>query len=217
MLYFTHKIFNEEKVKDLRKRLMLDESWTDGSMTATGKVKRNIEISTGSSYQNFSKEVINTLLSDKIINSYTFPANIHNILFTRTGQGMFYGPHVDTPFLDNGRRDLSFTIFLNSPEDYEGGELILFTNPEVKTIKMLPGYMIIYPTKYLHEVKPVNKGERMVCVGWIESQIPRDDDRETLYTLKKGMDEIIEKYGQSSATQKIIIAHNNIYKRFILN
>ncbi len=217
MLYFTHKLFNEDKVKDLRKKLMLDESWIDGSITATGNVKRNIEISSGSSYQDFSKEVIDALISDKVINAYTFPANIHNILFTRTGIGMYYGPHVDTPFLEEGRRDLSFTIFLNSPEEYEGGELMLFTNPEIKKIKMLPGQMIIYPTKYLHEVKKVTKGERMVCVGWIESQIPRDDDRESLYTLKKGLDEIIERYGQSPATQNLIVAHNNIYKRFIVN
>ena len=217
MLYFTHQLFKEEKVKDLRKRLMLNDSWLDGSMTATGQVKRNIEISTGSSHHAFSKEIIDALLTDKVFNAYTFPVAIHNILFTRTGQGMFYGPHVDTPILDNGRRDLSFTLFLNSPEDYEGGELVLFTNPEIKRIKMLPGQMIIYPTKYLHEVKQVTKGERMVCVGWIESQIPRDDDRESLYILKKGLDEIIKNYGQSPATQNIIIAHNNIYKRFIVN
>ena len=128
---------------------------------------------------------------------------------------MFYGSHLDFPFISSGRRDLSFTIFLNEPNEYEGGELTLYIPPEQKQIKMNIGEVIIYPTKYLHEVKEVTRGERMVCVGWIESQILRDDDRECLYLMKAGLSEIIEKHGLSSATQNLKISFNRLYKNFL--
>ena len=79
---------------------------------------------------------------------------------------------------------------------------------------MNPGEMIIYPTKYLHEVKEVTEGERMVCVGWIESQIPRDGERQDLYLLRSSLSQIIEKYGSSNATQNLKISFNSLYKRF---
>ena len=75
--------------------------------------------------------------------------------------------------------------------------------------------MIIYPTKYLHEVKEVTEGERMVCVGWIESQIPRDDDRESLYLMRTGMSDITKQLGVTQATQYLNMSFNNIYKRFL--
>ena len=128
---------------------------------------------------------------------------------------MYYGPHIDNPYISSGRRDLSFTIFLNKPDEYEGGELILYIPPETKKIKLNLGDIIIYPTKYLHEVKQVTNGERMVCVGWIESQISRDDEREDLYLIRSSLSQIIEKYGDSTATQNIRLSYNSLYKRFL--
>ena len=97
------------------------------------------------------------------------------------------------------------------------GELILYISPEKKQIKLNPGEMIIYPTKYLHEVKEVTEGERMVCVGWIESQIPRDDDRESLFLMKRAISEITKQLGNNpnSAIMDLKVSFNNIYKRFL--
>ena len=74
--------------------------------------------------------------------------------------------------------------------------------------------MIIYPTKYIHEVKKVTEGERMVCVGWIESQIPKDDDREMLSMLSTAIKETKNNLSDSS-NLNLQSAYNNIYKRFI--
>jgi PKHD-type hydroxylase len=93
---------------------------------------------------------------------------------------MYYKRHIDMAHVEGGRRDYSFTIFLNNPSDYDGGELILNVPPENKSIKLNAGSIIIYPTKYMHEVKEVTRGERIVCVGWIESCIKRDEEREIL-------------------------------------
>ena len=217
MLYFTHRLLEENKTKDLVRRLILSADWVDGQEASArgSKIKRNLQLNIGEEHSIFSKEIINILENDKVIKNYSFPAKIFNLLFTRTGRGMFYGPHIDSPYINRSRRDLSFTIFLNDPKEYKGGELILYISPERKQIKMKRGEMIIYPTKYLHEVKEVTEGERIVCVGWIESEIPRDDDRESMYLMKKGLTELTNQLGITPATQYLNISFNNIYKRFL--
>ena len=215
MLYFAHRLLKEERAADLARRLMMSNEWVDGKASAkNSQVKRNLQLNLGDTYTNFSKEIIEIIDNDELVKSFSFPSKIFNILFTRTGKGMFYGPHLDSPYLDTGRRDMSFTIFLNKLEDYKGGELMLYIPPEKKQIKMNPGEMIIYPTKYLHEVKEVTEGERMVCVGWIESQIARDDEREDLYLIKTSLLQILEKHGNSPALQNLNISFNSLYKRF---
>ena len=215
MLYLAHRLFSDEIAKDFAKRLMLSNEWVDGRASAKdSQVKRNLQLNLGETHKEFSQEVITIIENDEVINNFAFSSKIFNILFTRTGEGMFYGPHIDSPCCSTGRRDLSFTIFLNQTKDYQGGELILYIPPEKKQIKMNPGEMIIYPTKYLHEVKEVTNGERMVCVGWIESEIAKDDERESLGLIKKGLSEIIQKHGHSSSTQNIDLSFNNLYRSF---
>jgi len=217
MLYYTLKLIDEGKARELAKRLLMCTNWVDGTASAKGSsVKRNIQLNSGSEeYSVLSSEIIK-LIDDNINIKYSvFPKRIHNILFTRTGAGMYYGPHNDVPFISTGRRDLSFTLFLNDIKDYKGGELILYIPPETKQIKLNPGEMIIYPTKYLHEVKEVTGGERMVCVGWIHSQIARDEDRESLYLMKTATLDLIRQLGVTQATQSLNISFNNIYKRFL--
>ena len=216
MLYFAHKLLNKAQVKDLRKSLMMSTEWVDGKHSAPGStVKKNIQLNLGKTYSQLSKEIIEIFEKDELINNFAFPSKIFNILFTRTGEGMFYGPHIDLAFTPNGRKDLSFTIFLNQPTDYKGGELILYITPEKKQIKMNPGEIIIYPTKYLHEVKAVTEGERMVCVGWIESQIANNEDRESINLMNQAISEITTQYGLTPASQNLNISFNNIFKRFM--
>ncbi len=195
----------------------MSTDWVDGQEASAkgSKIKRNLQLNIGEEHAKFSTEILHILENDKAIKNYSFPSKIFNLLFTRTGIGMFYGPHIDRPYIDSSRRDLSFTIFLNNPEDYKGGELILYISPERKQVKMKPGEMIIYPTKYLHEVREVTEGERMVCVGWIESQIARDDDRESLFLMKTGISEVNKKLGNTPAAQHLNISFSNIYKRFM--
>ena len=218
MLYFAGHLFNQEKTDEIRERLILSNDWVDGTTSARGSsVKRNLQLNHCDEKTSITSEVIEKIENDSLINSFSFSAKIFNVLFTRTGVGMYYGPHVDHPYLPTGRRDLSFTIFLNNPNEYEGGELILYITPETKKIKMNQGDIIIYPTKYIHEVTQVTKGERMVCVGWIESQIPRDDDRESLSLMRRAISEISKELGNTTtpAIQNLNNSFNNIYKRFL--
>ena len=214
MLYYTRKLLDQEKVNELAKSLMSSVDWVDGKISNMGsQVKRNLQLSAQSKkYKEHSNEIIDLVQKDQIIENAVFPGKIHSILFSRTGGGMFYGPHLDTPHVPSGRRDLSFTLFLNEKKDYEGGELILYIPPEKKTIKLNPGEMIIYPTKYYHEVTKVTEGERMVCVGWIESLIPNNEDRESLSIFKNGINNLTKQYGVSPTIQSLNVSFNNIFK-----
>ena len=217
MLYFTHKLLNEDQINKLSQTILSTSDWVDGKISnRASKVKRNLQLDWQSEqYKKSSEEIRNTVFDDQIIKNAVFPAKIHNILFTRTGEGMYYGPHIDSPHITSGRRDLSFTIFLNEKNDYKGGELILYVPPEKKTIKLNPGEIIIYPTKYLHEVKEVTEGERMVCVGWIESLIPNNEDRENLHLFQSANNALRTKLENSPLMQSLDTSFNNIFKRLM--
>ena len=126
---------------------------------------------------------------------------------------MFYKSHLDTPYIPLGRRDYSFTLFLNSPGDYEGGELVLNIPPERKSIKLNVGEAVIYPTKYMHEVKEVTAGERLVCVGWIQSYIKDDFEREILANVKSSILNINQNQ-KEAAISNIRLAYYKLYKYF---
>ena len=219
MLYFAHKLLTEEIYKDFRKKLLISDHWMDGINSTIGNmkdIKRNLELAFSDDYENLSGSIVEILKKDNAFQSFAMPAKIFGLLFTRTGKGMYYGPHIDTPYVfGEGRRDLSFTIFLNQPNEYKGGELILNITPEKKAIKLQAGEIIVYPTKYLHEVKEVTEGERMVCVGWIQSQISSNEDRESIHLMKQGLNEIIQAHGKSTSTMKILNGIYNIHRNFI--
>lgn len=218
MLYLAHKLLQRELAKDLKQRLISSPDWVDGRETALGRakqIKRNFQLKLGDSYKKFTQEILEVLRNDSSLQAYAMPTKFFSILFSRTGEGMFYGPHCDMPYHANGRRDLSFTIFLNDSSEYEGGELILNIPPLRQSIKLNAGEIIVYPTKYLHEVLKVTSGERFVCVGWIQSQISSDLDRDILWTMRKGLSELKKIENSESAFETLNLAYFNIYKRFM--
>jgi PKHD-type hydroxylase len=99
-----------------------------------------------------------------------------------------YGAHVDNALMGKGaqrlRTDLSFTMFLTPPGEYEGGELVIHAAGMTQEMKGEAGYLVLYPSGSIHEVKPVTRGERIVCVGWIESLVADAGQREMLFDLE---------------------------------
>ena len=192
MLYHIVKLLDDTDLSSIVIELMKSSDWIDGASSAVGRtkeIKRNIQLSPASDvYKNLNRKVCDLIVNEmSVVNHYIFPKKIINLLFSRTSVGMYYGKHIDLSLTPSGRRDYSFTLFLSNPNDYEGGELLLDIPPEQKSVKLEAGNMVIYPTKYLHEVKQVTSGERVVCVGWIESLIKNDDEREILGNIKTAM------------------------------
>ena len=119
--------------------------------------------------------------------NFVFPRRVAVPTLLRYEVGMTYGDHVDAAFLPVGpqplRSDVSCTIFIANPADYEGGELIIHLGSEVSRIKGAAGSAVFYPSTRVHQVTPVTSGVRLVLITFIESQIPDEMQRELLYTL----------------------------------
>jgi PKHD-type hydroxylase len=121
------------------------------------------------------------------VRNFVFPRRLPAPTLSRYAAGMKYGAHTDAAFLPLApeplRSDVSCTIFISRPEEYQGGELLIHLGTEAVGIKGVAGSAIFYPSTTLHEVVPVSAGERIVMITFIESQIPDQLQRELLYTL----------------------------------
>lgn len=119
--------------------------------------------------------------------NFAFPRRMAVPSLIRYGAGKQYGPHIDAAYLPVGpqplRSDVSCTIFIASPNDYQGGELVVHLGSEIVRIKGNAGSAVLYPSTTVHQVAPVSSGERVVIITFIESQIPDQLQRDMLYSL----------------------------------
>ena len=217
MNYLTLQLLNEEEIEILIKNINDQNNlWEDGKKTAgshASKVKNNLQLNRNSEVsKKYSQLIKKRILENQLIKSFSLPKIIHGIMFTKSSQNMGYGRHIDNPFMSTGRSDLSFTISLTNKENYEGGELVIETINSEKEFKLNAGQMIIYPSTYLHSVKEVKSGERLVCVGWIESYIKSIEEREYLFDLDAGAKGLLAKYGRSDELDLIFKSYSNLLR-----
>ena len=133
-------------------------------------------------------------------------------MFTKAIKGMRYGCHVDNAFMSSGRADLSFTLFLNEKKDYEGGELIIENINSTEKFKLNAGEIVFYPSTYLHSVKKIIHGERLVFVGWIESYVKSIEEREYLFDIDAAAKSLLSKYGRSDELDLIFKSYSNLLR-----
>ena len=217
MNYLTLQLLNEEETEILIKTINDQNNlWEDGKKTAgshASKVKNNLQLNRNSEVsKKYSQLIKKKILENQLIKSFSLPKIIHGIMFTKSSQNMGYGRHIDNPFMSTGRSDLSFTISLTNKENYEGGELVIETINSEKEFRLNAGQMIIYPSTYLHSVKEVKTGERLVCVGWIESYIKSIDEREYLFDLDAGARGLLAKHGRSDELDLIFKSYSNFLR-----
>ena len=217
MNYLTHQLLNEEEIEILNKNInMQNKLWEDGKKTAgshASKVKNNLQLNRNSEISKKYSQLINKkILANPLIKSFSLPKIIHGIMFTKSSQKMGYGRHIDNPFMSSGRSDLSFTISLTNKDFYEGGELVIETINSEKVFKLNVGEIIIYPSTYLHSVKEIKNGERIVCVGWIESYVKSIEEREYLFDLDAGAKSLLAKHGRSNELDLIFKSYSNILR-----
>jgi PKHD-type hydroxylase len=168
-------------------------AFTPGKKTAGGdarRVKANWQAEgSDPTVEALSAFVKKALDRHPLIGAYVRPARWSRLMFNRYGVGETYGMHVDDPMMGEAesriRTDLSFTLFLSDPDAYEGGALVVDGLEGEREIKLSAGSMVLYATGQLHRVEPVTKGERLACVGWVQSLIRRDDQRELLFDLSQ--------------------------------
>ena len=217
MNYLTCPLLNSKEIKTIVKDLIIsNDNWEDGKKTAgkhAAAVKNNLQLNRKSDIsQKYSAFILNKMLSNPLIKSFSLAKKIHGIMFTRSSKGMKYGRHIDNPFMSTGRADLSFTIFLNKTSDYEGGELIVDDLNTENKFKFNEGEIVIYPSTYLHSVKEVENGERIVCVGWIESYVKGIEEREYLFDMDAGAKSLLAKHGRSDELDLIFKSYSNLLR-----
>jgi PKHD-type hydroxylase len=125
------------------------------------------------------------LTSHSLLQAAARPRNFVRIMISRYDTGMHYGTHVDDALMDGQRTDLSFTLFLSAPEEYEGGRLVIDEPAGERAFALEAGGLLLYPSTSLHRVEPVTRGSRQVIVGWIRSLIRSPDAREILFDLDR--------------------------------
>ena len=217
MNYLTCPLLLDEEIKILKSNLLTyDKNWEDGKKTAgslASKVKNNLQLNRDSDISRKNAGfIIKKLLSNPLIKSFALPKKVHGIMFTKSAKGMKYGRHIDNPYMSSGRADLSFSIFLNEKNSYEGGELIVENINTENKFKLNKGEIIIYPSTYLHSVNEITSGERLVCVGWIESYVKSIEEREYLFDIDAGARGILAKYGRSDELDLIFKSYSNLLR-----
>jgi len=217
MNYLNHQLLNFEELDLLKKNIEKKNlQWDNGKKTAgkhAAKVKNNLQLNRESDIsKKYTRLISEKILSNNLIKSFTLPKKVHGIMFAKSTEGMGYGRHIDNSYMSSGRADLSFTIFLNSKDNYDGGELFIENINSEESFKLDSGEIIIYPSTYLHSVKEVTKGERLVCIGWIESYVKSIEEREYLFDLDAGAKGLLAKYGRSDELDLIFKSYSNLLR-----
>jgi len=152
------------------------------------KAKQNEQLHDRASHDRASKILLEAFRRNEEFREFSFPALVSPPMLTRYKPGMQYGLHADSPYipLPGGgqlRSDLSCTVFVSEPDDYDGGALHVMIGDADVRFKLSAGDAVIYPSDTLHEVEPVTRGERLVAITFIQSRVPDPFRRNVLFTL----------------------------------
>jgi PKHD-type hydroxylase len=188
MMVHIPKVLAPEQVARCR-AVMEQAAWVDGRVTAghqSAQVKNNLQLpETAPEARELGDMVMQALGRNPLFVSAVLPKQVFPPLFNRYDAGMTFGSHVDNAirgYLDTPlqvRTDVSATLFITAPEDYDGGELVVEDTYGKHSVKLPAGDMIVYPGTSLHHVTPITRGSRIASFFWTQSLI-RDDARRAL-------------------------------------
>jgi PKHD-type hydroxylase len=224
VLLHIPEVFSKDEV--LRLRAILDAGpWADGNMTSghqSATAKRNTQLPEDSAEaQEVSALVVQALNANPMFVAAALPHTIFPPLFNRYEGGGEFGVHVDNAIRQRKdgafriRSDLSATLFLSEPDDYDGGELIIEEMYGTQSIRLPAGDMVLYPSKSLHRVTPVTRGARVSSFMWLQSLIRDDGDREMLFRLDVATQRVAaEKGPKDQAVIELTGVYHNLLRRW---
>ena len=215
-MYRVLQVLNDAEIAECR-RIAASTPFVDGRITNPHNLaKENEQLHDPGAYKASSDLLRQALLRAAEFIEFAFPVALAPPLITRYKPGMKYGAHADAAFIQlpgaTIRSDLSCTIFLNEPEDYDGGELHLRLGDAELSFKLKPGEAIVYPSDTFHQVVPVTKGERLVAITFIQSRIQDPFRRNMLYELNEvaaleGLKMDPENYGRLQLIQQNLLRY----------
>ena len=206
-LHIPH-ILDAEELATARRLLGPDAPWLDGRSSAGAQAlaqKNNAQLAqTSPQAQQLRTLVLSALQRAPLFFSAALPQKIFNPLFNRySGESNFYGPHIDGAVLHSQatgqwvRSDISCTLFLSAPDEYEGGELLIQQTQGERRIKLPAGDLILYPGSTVHQVTPVTRGVRLASFFWVQSMVRSTTQRELLYDMDMHLLALRQSLGES--------------------
>lgn len=220
MIFSIPSVLTTEELNFVAERIN-DADFIDGKTTAgwhARLVKHNTQLKTQTTYAQDLKELVKTALGrNPLFQIAVQPKIIHSLLFSRYEAGMSYGTHVDNALMGNQeklRSDISLTLFLNNPANYQGGELVIESIEGERTFKLEAGEAIVYPSSTLHRVEPVTEGVRLVTVGWVQSFVRDPMKREILFDLDTARRSMFQKSGKTIEFDLISKSHANLLRQW---
>ncbi len=191
--------------------------WVDGRATASGRardVKSNQQAAASDTVKAALGVIERTILANPVFQSTAQPAAIARLMLNRYGEGMEYGSHVDAPYIDGVRTDLSFTLFLSDPATYDGGELVIDSAGAEDAIKPPAGTLVLYPSTFVHRVEQVTRGQRLAAVGWIKSRIRSADHRAMAFELDRIGADLAAIDAPAALRDRVLNLRNNFLRAF---
>ena len=216
MIVQIKHVLGDKELEQIHKYLK-DARFKDGKLSAglvAKEVKNNEELAEEKIITELNRLVMGNLVRHPEYQHAALPHRIAIPFYVRYKKDMHYGEHIDDPIMGEGdqyRSDIAITVFLNSPDEYEGGELNIQTPYGDKNIKLPAGDAVLYPASTRHQVTSITKGERFVAVSWVQSLIKNHEQRDLLYQLSKTREKMLRKDPLSEDTKRI----DNVYVNLV--
>ena len=216
MLVTIPDVLKPEELAHVR-RVLEGTSWVDGRATAgdqAAKVKNNLQVPIGSpEAEALGQIVLGALAANAAFTTAALPLRVLPPMFNRYDVGMTFGAHVDGAIRalpGTGQRlrtDVSSTLFLTPPEDYDGGELVIHDTYGTHRVKLPAGHMVVYPGTSMHSVTPVTRGSRWASFFWTQSLVKNDWQRHMLYDLDRSIRGVREQLADDDPAVVGLTAH----------
>ena len=224
MLIVIEQLLNKDEVAQMRERLT-QSTWLDGADTAGSRsisVKQNLQLPrTDPVAQELGQLILRKLGHHPEFVSASLAEKIWPPVFNCYRNGGHYGTHSDAALMrlpEAGmtiRSDLSATLFLTEPEDYDGGELLAETPFGAQAVKLAAGDMVLYPSSSLHQVTPVTRGQRICAITWIQSAVADEQARALLYDLDCSIRALTPSRPQDDPDiNRLIHVYHNLLRRW---
>jgi len=223
MLVRIPGVLSAEEVARCRKVLEA-AAWVDGKVTAGAQsqaAKRNLQLPEQSREARELGELILTRLGrNELFTSAALPLRVFPPLFNRYDEGMAFGTHIDNAVRPVAgvalrvRTDLSATLFLTAPQDYDGGELVVEGTYGEQRVKFAAGDMVLYPGLSRHRVDPVTRGSRWCSFFWIQSMVRDDGARALLFDLDNAIRALRGKHGDTAEAVQLAGVYHNLVRRW---
>ena len=223
MLLHIPRVLTESQIA--RGRPLLEQAkWVDGRATAghlSARAKHNLQVAEGTPEARELGEVVVTALErTPLFMSAALPLRVFPPLFNRYEPGMTFGAHVDNAIRQVAgsplrvRADLSATLFLSAPEEYDGGDLVVDDTYGAHSVKLPAGDLILYPATSLHRVQPVTRGVRLASIFWVQSMVRDDGERGLLFDLDMAIGQVSEAQPDHPGVIALTSCYHNLLRRW---